>query len=261
MIVKDEVIRDEKSHTYWKAGAAPEQRVVGFSELIRAHRYVESAKFAKPEHLRRGKNAHLAIHYFEKGKLGVGGGLKVESLSPLIRPYFESYRKLYELFKPKIIHTEVVVYDGSAGGLACQLDSVWQFQGSLAVIDWKTGAVADWVKYQTGAAVNGLNEKVQKQYRRFGAQLMDDGSMAKLREFTDPNDMPRVRMLTATFYTWVADGVYPWARTLKEAKSERSESNGNGTGTTIDDLFPHVGAGSGGEIRDSETAAGAAAAE
>ena len=255
MIVTDELHRDEPTHTYWKT--KEKKRVVGVTELLAAHRYVDGGRYAKPFHLRRGKNAHLALHYHEKGLLGQGPGLDRDALSPAIRPYVDSYDKLVAALQPTILHTEIFLFD-PIGQLACQCDSVWRLGRDRIVVDYKTGPVYDWVKYQTAAAVNGLltderhrtrNERI----RRFGVQLMADGSQAQLTEFEEPPDLMRVRMLAATFYTWVNDGVWPWPQTIDQLQTERSDRNGL-------ELFPGADANGGAADRNGETEAEPAAA-
>lgn len=222
MIVTDQIARDEETHTYWQVPQY--RRVVGFSELMTAMGYVDG-KFAKEEHLRRGKNVHLAIHYHEKALIGEGGGVKTNDLAPHLRMFFESYLSVFKSVGARPLLTECFVFDPLVR-LACQLDSLWAVGDELWLVEYKTGVVYDHVKYQTAAAVNGL--AIDRPIRRFGLQLMADGTPGILMPFTDPDNLRKVRMFASTFYQWVEDGRYkPWPQTWDGLLKLRSENNGN----------------------------------
>jgi len=219
VIVKDEIVMDDATHTYWDRDG---RRVLGFTELMSHHGYLGG--FASEDALKRGRNVHLAIHYYEKGLLGIGPGLDIDALSPRIKPYFESYLGFKELTKWKLLMTEVMVYDPSVR-LASTLDGVWDTGDGLAIIDDKTGPVHRWVGYQTAAQENGIEDKKRK-YRRYGLMLCDDGRPGVLRQFEDVNDNARVRMFASVFYTKVNDGVLKWALTKESMDQQRREEYG-----------------------------------
>lgn len=243
MIVSDEITREERSHTYWRKDG---YRVVGITELLAAMGYLGKGYF-NDEALRRGKNVHLALHYFAKGTLDP------KSLSPRIRPYFDSAVELLTQKGAKIVLSEAYVFD-PLSAVACQLDAIWQVGEEQIVVDYKStalasNAIAEWVKYQTGAAVNGLTSggpTPPKPYRRWGLKLRGDGKPAAIREFLDPKDMAMVRVFASTFYTKVNDKVIKWPQTQTDLEKQRSEENGI-------DLFGGLGTQA---FRDGEGTAG-----
>ena len=214
MIVTDELFREDTTHSYWEKKT--NRRVVGVTELLHHVGYL-SSDFMNSAALRRGRNVHTALHYYAKGTLDE------KSLSPRIRPYFDSAMEFMVATKAKVKLSEVFVYDETVR-LAAQLDAVMEVFGGLAVIDYKSGPVSDWVRFQTASHVNGLADG--KTYRRFGLQLMEDGSQAILTEFKDNRDLLKVRMFASMFYTLVNDGVIDWPQTWDGLEKKRSEDYG-----------------------------------
>jgi hypothetical protein len=223
MIVKDEIVLNEDSHTYWDARTG--RRVVGLTEMLKALGYFSG--FSSDDALRRGRNVHLAIHYHLKGRLKIGPGIDPASLSPLIRPYFDSFIQFEALMKFEPMMSEQKLYDPAAH-LSCTMDAAGTLNGQPGVFDWKSGAVLNWVRYQTASFINAMPKRAPgtPRLKRWGLELRPDGKPARLTLFDDPTDMAKVRQHASTFYTFVNDGVLKWPQTRTAFDQIRRQNDG-----------------------------------
>lgn len=131
------------------------------------------------------------------------GTLNWESVHPDCVGYLRSFEKFLPLSGFQVAGFEKPIHH--PGLLYAGMPDLWGiFNGSWAVIDYKTGPVQDWCALQTALYVMALIETIpwwwsapghanmppQSPYlwKRFGMRLMADGTLPKLSAFTDVGD-------------------------------------------------------------------------
>jgi hypothetical protein len=133
----------EPEHWYVMDG----KRYESVTGTLKKHGYIRFPEFKDmTPYLQRGHDVHKMIHYDADGMLDVGS----------VHPDYEGYYRAYKGFEGYISQTlfsELAVFTGDVCGT---LDCVAWIDGKLALIDWKTGQVSDWVKYQLGALASGF---------------------------------------------------------------------------------------------------------
>lgn len=137
-----------------------------------------------------GKEAHRACHFFSEGTLDW------TSVDPQIERYVVSWAKLFEKTKmrpEKIEYQCVVELEGLLFGM--QLDFLGLIFEEEAILELKTSQPhpahgVQTAGYAIGAPHPELTTPMAKfsRRRRYGAYLQDDGSMAKLKPYSDRRD-------------------------------------------------------------------------
>lgn len=170
------VVLEPESHTYTLDGV----RLPGVSEVLGALGLVD-AQWFKEWHRVRGTAIHLALRFYLEGDLNWG------SLDPRIVGYVESAIRFLELAKvePQMVERPL----GNRLYRFCGTpDVVGTAFGDPAIIDWKSGGLAD----TAGLSLAGYDILAGFTYRRrIAVQLAEDGSLPKKRDLDRPQDYPR----------------------------------------------------------------------
>lgn len=153
---------DAAQHRYAFNGATlvSVTQAIGAAGLIESEWYTDFAR-------ERGRLVHLATQFDDEGDLDE------ESLSPVIRPYVEAYRKFKAecRFVPQLIESRFGIIDCAYAGT---VDRVGLLDGRKAVLDLKSGEICPWIRLQLAGYANSLPNGAI--YERYGVQLKSDGT-------------------------------------------------------------------------------------
>lgn len=165
---------DAETHIYtWRGKRVPSvTQVLKDTGLIDDQWYTERSR-------QIGQAVHLATEYDDLRKL------REETVSVLIRPYLEAWRKFRAEtgFTPLPDGIEQRVYNQFAQ-YAGTLDRIGTVGGTEVLLDIKTGAPQSWHALQLAAYAMALPEP--RRYRRARVQLKSDGTY-RYTEFAPEN--------------------------------------------------------------------------
>jgi hypothetical protein len=133
--------------------------------------------------MQRGSNVHWMLQLEDEGKLNY------RQVPLALRPYRKAYLDWRDKsgFLPELIEQQFISHLGFAG----TLDRYGHFpttamfpNGSTAVVDFKTGEVQDWVRYQLAAYSTGIHAHpiMARTVRRIALALRADGAY-RVKEF------------------------------------------------------------------------------
>jgi hypothetical protein len=186
---------DEEAHVYTVDG----RRVPSVTQLLKPLEDLSMVPPAVLEHARqRGKAVHKAVEFHETG------GVKLETIDPECRPYFEAYLK-FKADNPqfRILKVEQRV-DHHALGYAGTLDLDALGDGGIpAILDIKCRAAISPVEgVQTAGYALARGEKTGFKPGRYGLQLRKDGTY-RLTKYDSPDDY-RVWLALVSLHNWKA---------------------------------------------------------
>jgi len=116
----------------------------------------------------RGTAVHKALHYYDDGELDES------TIDPMILPYVEAGIRFYAESRFEVAHVEQRVVN-LTHYYAGTLDRTGAFpDGSVAVLDWKTGILVPGHGLQLAAYAGCMDHP--RKYRRIAVQLKDDGT-------------------------------------------------------------------------------------
>jgi hypothetical protein len=174
---------DPVKHEYWNdAGVRkPSVTFILAQAGLCDYSFVQEEVLAQA--LSRGKSVHWLLQLEDEGVLNY------RSVPKALRPYRKAYLtwKRGSGFMPEQIEVPFISSHGYAG----TPDRVGAFpktlmypQGSKAIVDFKTGAICEWVKYQLALYAVGVTEHVYqaKRLRRIALALRPDGEY-RIKEF------------------------------------------------------------------------------
>jgi hypothetical protein len=141
----------------------------------------------------RGTAVHRALHYYDDGELDE------VTLDPMIVPYVEAGKRFYAESRFEVAYVEQRVVD-TTHWYAGTLDRTGTFpDGSVAVLDWKTGILVPGHGLQLAAYANCLEHP--RRYRRIAVQLRDDGSY-QIHEFPMKDFERDIRLFLSALACW-----------------------------------------------------------
>lgn len=127
----------------------------------------------------RGTYVHQACHYYDMGELDE------DSLDPVLIPYVEGWKKFRADTNVTIAWAEERITDEKLG-VTGQPDRLVEWPGvGWAIIDIKSGSLADWTAIQLAAY--RLLLPGYKNLKRFAVNLPGDGTY-KVKEYKDRGD-------------------------------------------------------------------------
>lgn len=129
-------------HTYWIG----DRQIPNVTSILRDAGLVSYPPNADDARL-LGKNVHEGIHYFDTPDYGE---LDWSSLYPPWLPYLTQYVKFKEATGFQVIRSESPTYSGQYG-YAGTIDKIGQLNGSMILLDIKTGSPAKWHVLQLAA--------------------------------------------------------------------------------------------------------------
>jgi len=198
---------DPEVHSYrW---APTGQRFLSVTDVIKIEGFIRGDYFTLQSR-ERGRAVHLAIYLMEKGTLDWS------SIDPIIEPYVAAY-----LLAKKEINWLTVYYEqkvcnpylryGGTLDLACVIN------GYPAVIDYKTGGLQNWTRYQTAGYADCLDVRdfceragiAMAPFKRFGLELRGDGKY-DLKPFANPNDVRLFHSMVALAWEKINEGHFKW---------------------------------------------------
>jgi len=191
---------DALKHEFWKDG----KRCFSVTQVL-ANAGICDFSFVEAEVREYSMKRGTAVHWLTQ--LEDEGGLNYRTVPKPLR----GYRKAFNTWKQRsgFVATAIETKFVSKFGFAGIIDRVGLFPptpffptASTAVVDIKTGDVADWVRLQLTpytVAAAGDNPTIAEGIRRIALRLFPDGTY-KVKEF------PRS--------TWLGD----WARFIKELR-------------------------------------------
>lgn len=146
----------------------------------------------------RGKCVHRGIELLNRNELDW------ETVDDMIIGYLRSYELLIKVTGFEVMGSEEPCFSSAFG---CLPDLWGALNKAPTIIELKTGAVPAWAAFQTALQRRALMEdKGFKAVKRFGLRLMEDGSLAKLVPFDDPDDDRRAMNLVDLFHWKLAHG-------------------------------------------------------
>ena len=177
------VLFDAASHSYRTADGIPVPSVT----QILAKSGLCDFSFVEDEirsrSMQRGNSVHWMLQFEDEG------ALNYRQVPMKLRPYRKAYRdwKLGSGFFPELIEEQFISHFGFAGTLDRygRLPSTWMFPaGSRAIVDFKTGEIQEWVRYQLAAYSIKIHSHpaMARTVRRIALALRADGTY-KVREF------------------------------------------------------------------------------
>ena len=180
---------DEGSHTYTIDGKV----VPSVTQILSSAGIFDASKYPDLEYYReRGSANHKATELWEKGTLDE------DELDERIKPFLESY-KLWKSFSGfESLHIELRCWD-ALYGFAGTMDRVGMLNGHTSILDLKSNQVESWCGIQL-AGYELLCPSTES-FKRYGLALQADGSMAKLKQFSDRTDR-KVFLGAMTVYKW-----------------------------------------------------------
>jgi hypothetical protein len=141
----------------------------------------------------RGTAVHQALHYWDDGELDES------TLDPVIVPYVDAGKRFYSESRFEVAHVEQRVFD-AVHGYAGTLDRTGTFpDGSMAVVDWKTGILMPGHALQLAAYAACLEHP--RRYRRIAVQLKDDGTY-RINEYAMKDFETDYRMFLSALACW-----------------------------------------------------------
>lgn len=196
------------------------------TSCIKKAGFISDMSYVNEHALTVGKAVHLGIKYLEAGTLDWDSVEPYPEIAGRIRAWqkFKQDTQCETIFSEQPVWNPIACYWGI-------LDWAGMLDG-LALIDYKSGIVQDWVRYQTAGYAECLqipNEiKIPKGHiKRFGLQLKPDGNYVLSKEFNDRHD-------TQMFLSMVA---HMWEKLNKGYLKHREANdahgvNDNGTGSS-----------------------------
>jgi len=156
----------------------------------------------------RGKCVHRGVELLNKNELDW------ETVDVEIKGYLRSYERFLTVTKFQVVGAEE---DCFSQAFACLPDIWGVLNGHKTIVELKSGPVPEWAAFQTALQRRALAEdKDFLATKRFGLQLMADGSLSKLRPFEDWNDERRAMGMVEMFH-WKKDhGYFKWEATHGE---------------------------------------------
>jgi hypothetical protein len=168
------LVLDAHANVYRDPEGTPYLRV---TRILQDNGCIDTAHFTEADR-ERGRDVHEACRLFDDGELAW------ESLSPIVRPYVEAYRRWWALAKPEWFYVEHVVFD-PIRGYAGTLDRAGLIGGKRFVVDLKSGEIPPTVGLQTAAYRRCLPDHFE--WQRAVLQLKGDGSY-RFVGLDDPRD-------------------------------------------------------------------------
>lgn len=188
---------DSVNHIYRsKSGRLP-----GATDVIRVEGLVNPdwlTEFARW----RGQCVHRGIELLNRDELD-WSTVDVEIIG-----YLRSYERFLSVSKFEVVGAE---QDCFSTAFACLPDLWGYLNAQTTIVELKTGPVPDWAAFQTALQRRALAEDRDfLAVKRFGLQLMGDGSLAKLQPFDDYHDERRAMGMVEMFH-WKKDhGYFKW---------------------------------------------------
>jgi hypothetical protein len=141
----------------------------------------------------RGTAVHKALHYYDDGELDES------TIDPMILPYVEAGKRFYAESRFEVAHVEQRVVD-KVHWYAGTLDRTGAFpDGSVAVLDWKTGILVPGHGLQLAAYAACMDHP--RKYRRIAVQLKDDGTY-RIEEYPMKDFERDIRTFLSALSCW-----------------------------------------------------------
>ncbi len=168
---------DDETHTYTLDGAVLPSPSTVFQDLGLVDR-----RWFKKEHRDRGRAVHAGLHY------ALNGTLDWSSLDPALHGYVRSGLMLMDRLKPKIIRYETPLCH-QVHKFAGTSDIQCELNGYGWLLDWKSGKAPKVARYQTAAYAMLAQQDTPRLFKRAAVELQEDGSIANMVKYEDPNDV------------------------------------------------------------------------
>jgi hypothetical protein len=160
---------DEAEHRYFLQG----RQLLSVTGVLRSVGLIDGAFFSDADRA-RGVAVHRAIHAYH-----MSGALP---LDPVVEPFFRAYLD-FMTAHPLRVHACEELLASAVLQCAGTLDLRGVFEEPLArvpgavidLVDVKTGAVPEWVGYQTAGYARLLSERARLSVRRWCLHLTDGG--------------------------------------------------------------------------------------
>ena len=194
---------DSKNHVY----KAERVRLPGATDVIKSHGLIEGDWFS-PLSKYRGKAVHEGIKFINRGTLDW------RTVAPEFKGYLESYQRFLNHTEYHVTGYEEPLITDTFG---CIPDTWGNLHGKPSIVELKTGAVSAWVAFQTALQALAI-EKVTglRIQRRYGLQLMKDGSISRLIPFDDVSDFYLAVSMVAMFHWKLNHKINPWGDTNEQ---------------------------------------------
>lgn len=150
---------DEEGHKYFWNG----EPVPGVSEVLKTVGLSKDYTNVDPFYRDRGIAVHLAISYY------LDGELDLNSLDPLIEPFFEGFLGYWEKNKERVVSKEKMGYSEAYG-----YAGTWDLEAEDTLIDWKCSKSHDRVAELQGEAYKTILGPPFKKFKV--VQLPGDGT-------------------------------------------------------------------------------------
>ncbi len=182
--VNTDITFDPADHVYYVDGV----RIISVTQVLQALNLVDFSKVNKKVlefAQKRGTEVHAGVAILLEGL-----EIRPDTIDDEVAPYLESFKLWHKVnpgIKVEYIETPMVNLDQGYAGTP---DLIGTWNGELCVIDWKTGvsnpAIRLAQRLQTSAYEKFLGDV--EGVRRLIVNLKQDGSMAEMVEYENPQD-------------------------------------------------------------------------
>lgn len=172
-------------------------RIPGATDVIKGEGLINSDWMTEDARW-RGKCVHRGV------ELLVKDALDWDTVDEMVLGYLRSAEAFLRTSGFVVIGAEQPCFDDA---FACMPDLWGALHTDHSIIELKTGPVPKWAAIQTALQRRALiKDKGFTAKKRFGLQLMPDGSLAKLIPFANPRDDYRAMEMVDVFHWKLENG-------------------------------------------------------
>ena len=173
-------------------------RLPGATDVIKSHGLI-NLDWMTEDARWRGQCVHRGIELFNRGELDLN------TVDEGVAGYIRSYDAFVKATGYEVLGCEIPCFTDSFGTIP---DTWGLLNGVISIVELKSGPIPKWAAIQTALQSYALrHDKNVRIKKRYGLQLMENGSISKLIEFPSVND-DKVAMSMVEVFHWKKENNY-----------------------------------------------------